>query len=62
MSEIDAAKYAGDILRRLIKENYPSQLLNIRQTKLRQKPRQKIYSLYKLLFKKVNFKRKIYIK
>ncbi len=25
MSEIDAAKYAGDVLRRLIKENYPSQ-------------------------------------
>ncbi len=25
MSEIDAAKYAGEVLRRLIKENYSSQ-------------------------------------
>ena len=25
MNEIDAAKYAGEVLRRLIKENYPSQ-------------------------------------
>ncbi len=25
MSNVDVAKYAGDILRRLIRENYPSQ-------------------------------------
>lgn len=25
MNEIEAAKYAGEVLRRLIKENYPSQ-------------------------------------
>jgi len=25
MNEIDAAKYAGEVLRRLIKDNYPSQ-------------------------------------
>ena len=25
MNEIDATKYAGEVLRRLIKENYPSQ-------------------------------------
>ena len=25
MSELDAAKFAGEILRQLIKENYPSQ-------------------------------------